>query len=162
MFYFSLLGSWFLIHFWHCGKPGATCWWRVSRKSQTETWRFFKGKCDLWEEVHVITDDLIWLGFCPPPAYLLFLNVSPQELVLNHPAGQSEELFSFLQPPESLLESEEPLMEVWRLVRSVVSFFAPGETEEEVRMCNSFKDAVLWLIYFFVHTVQSLKVCFTV
>ncbi|XP_058845371.1 uncharacterized protein LOC117412044 [Acipenser ruthenus] len=59
-----------------------------------------------------------------------------KELVLNHPAGQSEELFSFLQPPESLLESEEPLMEVWRLVRSVVSFFAPGETEEEDQNCS--------------------------
>ncbi|XP_058857677.1 uncharacterized protein LOC117430425 isoform X2 [Acipenser ruthenus] len=59
-----------------------------------------------------------------------------KELVLNHPAGQSEELFSFLQPPESLLESEEPLMEVWRLVRSVVSFFAPGETEEEYQDCS--------------------------
>ncbi|MGH0184666.1 UNVERIFIED_CONTAM: hypothetical protein FKN15_015615 [Acipenser sinensis] len=59
-----------------------------------------------------------------------------KELVLNHPAGQSEELFSFLQPPESLLESEEPLMEVWRLVRSIVSFFAPGETEEEYQDCS--------------------------
>ncbi|KAK1163112.1 hypothetical protein AOXY_G16482 [Acipenser oxyrinchus oxyrinchus] len=66
-----------------------------------------------------------------------------KELVLNHPAGQSEELFSFLQPPESLLESEEPLMEVWRLVRSVVSFFAPGETEEEFQDRDCSEDTVI-------------------
>ncbi|XP_041111880.1 uncharacterized protein LOC121318841 isoform X2 [Polyodon spathula] len=59
-----------------------------------------------------------------------------KKLVLNHRVRQSEEFFSFLQPPESPLESDEPFMEVWRLVNSVVSFFAPGEKLEEDQNCS--------------------------